>query len=134
MRMQKILLSYLTIGILTFPVSSQQQKPPEGGKPKDFVLPAKQAFNLNNGLKVRLVPYGTLPKVSVRVVVTVGNANEAADEVWLSDLTGDLMKEGTTSRSAEEIAREAAGMGGVVNIAVSINETSVSAEIGRAHV
>ncbi len=105
MTIDKFLLSCTILVITTASTVAQKQKPPEGGKPKDFVLPAKQAFTLKNGLKVRLVPYGTLPKVAVRVVVTVGNANEAADEVWLSDLTGDLMKEGTTSRTAEEMAR-----------------------------
>ncbi len=127
MSMRGLLLSCCILFAAT--TLAQKQTPPEGGKPKDFSLPAKQTFTLDNGLKATLVSYGTLPKVTVRVVVGVGNINEAAEEVWLSDLTGDLMKEGTTSRSAEDIAREAARMGGDINISVTQNQTSISGDV-----
>ena len=35
-----------------------------------------------------------MPKVRVTLSVRTGNAFEKADEVWLADLTGDLMREG----------------------------------------
>ena len=36
-----------------------------------------------------------MPKVRVTLSMRTGNAFEKADEVWLADLTGDLMREGT---------------------------------------
>lgn len=108
---------------------AQKETPPEGGEPKDFNLPAKQMFMLDNGLEATLVPYGTLPKVTVRIVVRVGNINESEDEVWLADLTGDMMKEGTKSLSSEEVALKAAGMGGEVDISVGADQTNISGDV-----
>src|SRR5690349_3979676 len=75
----------------------QKQTPPAGGQPKDFVLPAKKVDQLKNGLRSTLVQYGAIPKVTINVIVKSGNVHEAANEVWLADLTGNLMQEGTKS-------------------------------------
>src|SRR6266581_3821525 len=105
---------------------AQKQLPPEGGKPKDFKLPQKKTFLLKNGVGVTMVKYGTVPKVTVSVIMRAGNINESAKEVWLADLTGDMMKQGTTSRSAQDISREAALMGGSVDVSVGPDQTSFS--------
>ncbi|MGH7600221.1 MAG: M16 family metallopeptidase [bacterium] len=110
-------------------VFAQKQAPPEGGTPKDFNLPAKQTFALDNGMQVTLVPYGDLPKVTANFVIRAGNLNEAANEVWLADLAGDLMKEGTKTRSAQQIAQEAASMGGQVNINVGLDQTVINGDV-----
>ena len=93
----------LRIGALALlavsPAAAQptRQAPPAPGTPRDFRLPDIRTFQLENGLDVTLVPYGALPKATVQLVVRTGNADEAADEVWLADLMGSLMEEGTTS-------------------------------------
>jgi zinc protease len=60
---------------------------------------------------VTMLRYGSVPKVSIQAVMRVGNINEPADQVWLADFTGNLMKEGTATRSNEQISKEAASMG-----------------------
>ncbi|HEX8069566.1 MAG TPA: pitrilysin family protein [Pyrinomonadaceae bacterium] len=107
----------------------QKQTPPAGGKPLPFTLPRKETFTLPNGLQVTMVPYGSIPKVAVSAVVRVGNVNEAANQTWLADLTVDLMKEGTKTRSAEQIAEEAARMGGSLNAGVGVDLTTVSTDV-----
>ncbi|HVF85942.1 MAG TPA: pitrilysin family protein [Pyrinomonadaceae bacterium] len=109
--------------------AQQKERPPEGGKPKAFTLPPKQTFALKNGLKVTMVPYGEIPKVTVSAVVRAGNINEAAEQTWLADLTGDLMKEGTTMRTAEAVAEDAARMGGQINIGVGPDQTTISGDV-----
>ena len=104
-----------------------KQTPPEGGTPKDFTLPAKQQFQLENGLRVTLVPFGKIPKATVSARVMAGNLNEGT-ETWLADLAADMMEEGTTSRSAEQVAREAAEMGGSLSISVGPDQTAVTGE------
>jgi zinc protease len=104
-----------------------RQLPPEGGTPKDFQLPAREHYSLPNGLKVTLVPYGNLPKVTVSAIVMAGNLNEGSD-TWLADLTASLMEEGTSSRSAEQVAKEAAEMGGNLSIGVGLDQTFVNGE------
>ncbi len=109
--------------------SAQKQAPPAGGPPIAFKVPPRQDFTLPNGLRVTLVPYGDVPKVLINVIVRSGNINEAPNQIWLADLTGDLMKEGTKTRTAEQVAQEAAGMGGVVTVAVGADQTRVNIEV-----
>lgn len=129
MRKAKITIGIGFLLLAALLTMGQKQLPPEGGTPKDFVLPQVDSFELDNGLKVTLVPYGTLPKMTVQLLIQAGNINEEADKIWLADLMGDLMKEGTTSRSAEDIANEAASMGGEVNIGVGVQTTTVSGDV-----
>jgi len=131
MRNGTILLISAIVFLLAgnLPVSAQKQTPPSGGPPKPFHLPAKETFSLPNGLKVTMVPYGTIPKVTIDVTVRAGNLNETAAEVWIADLTGQLMKEGTGTRSAEQVAQEAASMGGTVDVSVGPDQTEVSGDV-----
>ena len=125
---QRVILAILVVTIAPV-LFAQKELPPEGSAPKDFTLPTKQTFTLRSGVNVTMVPYGALPKVSVSIIVRAGNLNEAANEVWLADIMGDLMKEGTTSRSGEQVAQEAAGMGGSVNIGVGPDQSSISGDV-----
>jgi len=108
---------------------AQKQAPPEGGKPKDFKLPATKTIALENGLTATLVQYGAIPKVSVMCAVRVGNLNEEASEIWLADLVGDMMKEGTVSRTSTQLAEAAASMGGSISIGVGPDLTTVSGDV-----
>ncbi|HEY1249660.1 MAG TPA: pitrilysin family protein [Thermoanaerobaculia bacterium] len=107
----------------------EKQAPPAPGKPGNFTLPAPRTFKLDNGLAVTLVPYGTIPKVTVRLSLLSGNADEKADEVWLADLTGDLLTEGTQTRTAAQIAEEAARMGGSLDVTVGENRTDIGGDV-----
>jgi predicted Zn-dependent peptidase len=88
-------------------------------------LPATTDFALPNGMRVTIVPYGIVPKVAVRAFVAAGAVYESAGHVWLSKLNADLMKEGTRTRSAEQVAQEAAEMGGQLEIDAGPDFTSV---------
>jgi predicted Zn-dependent peptidase len=120
----------LTIFLLAASALAQtKEAPPAPGTPKNFSVPAIRRIDLPNGLRVRLVPYGEVPKVTVRLVTQTGNIDETANEVWLADLTGSVMKQGTATRTAEQIAREAAMMGGSLNVNVGVNQTTVGADV-----
>jgi len=107
-----------------------KQSPPAGGPPKAFVLPQKEAFTLPNGLHVTMVPYGRLPKVTIAAYVRAGSLNEAADQVWMSDFVGRMIKEGgTTSRSAEQVAQQAASMGGSVDVNAGADQTQIATDV-----
>ncbi len=106
-----------------------RETPPTPGTPKDFTLPPVRSFALPNGLEVTMAPYGLTPKVAVRLVVRTGNIDENAETVWLADLTRDLMLEGTTTRTAQQIAEEAARYGGPVSFSVGMNESGIGGEV-----
>ncbi len=130
--MKKYIIPFFTFLILMAFTSlplAQKQQPPEGGTPKDFNLPTKTTFTLDNGLKVTLVPYGTLPKVTIGIYTRAGNLNEAPNQVWLADLTGDFLKEGTESRSAKEIAEASANMGGEISVNVGMDQTAIFGDV-----
>ncbi len=118
--------------LLAAPLAAQQparQAPPAPGTPRDFSLPTVRTFQLDNGMKVTLVPFGTLPKATVQLVVRTGNYNETAEQVWLADLTGDLMQEGTATRTAAQIAQQAAGMGGSLDVVTGLEESSIGGDV-----
>lgn len=110
-------------------VQAQKQTPPPGGEPKDFKLPEKESKVLANGLTATLVQYGNIPKVDVNVIVKTGNIHEAANEIWLADLTGNLMREGTTTMDFKTISKKVAAMGGQVNISTGPNQTTISGSV-----
>lgn len=111
------------------PVAAQEkQQPPPGGVPKDFTLPIKDTFVLGNGLQATLVPFGSVPKSTISVIVRAGNLNEGK-QTWLADLSGDFLLEGTVNRSGEAIARAAAAMGGEINVNVGEDQTTISADV-----
>ncbi len=47
----------------------------------------------------------------------------------LADLTGKLMKEGTTTKTAQQVAEESARMGGSLNISVSVDESDIATDV-----
>ncbi len=124
MRFCSALLAALLM--LTTSLFGQKEAPPEGGKPKDFSLPKPTLFTLDNGIPVTMIHYGTLPKVHIYAVVRTGRIDEGTDEAWLSNLTGDLMKEGTANRTAEQLALDAARLGGAVNVSIGDDQSYVT--------
>jgi zinc protease len=108
---------------------AEKQKPPAPAAPKGFSVPAPKTYRLDNGLAVTLVPYGTVPKVTVQLTVRAGNSNEGASQVWIADLTGDMLSEGTTTRSAAQVAEDAARMGGSLDITVGEDLTRIGGDV-----
>jgi zinc protease len=126
----RTLIPLLACGLaLAAPAAAAQQTPPPGGTPKDFRVPEARTFQLPNGMDVTMVPYGTLPKVAAQLVVRTGNVDEGPEQVWLADVTADLMQEGTTTRSGEEIDRAAAAMGGSLNAGVGMDQTVIGGDV-----
>ncbi len=110
-------------------LEAQKQTPPPGGTPKDFKLPSKKVNTLPNGLSSTLVSYGAIPKVNINLIIKTGNVHEAANQVWLADLTGNMMKEGTTSMDFKTISKKVAAMGGQINLNVGPDQVTISGSV-----
>lgn len=106
-----------------------RETPPQIGTPKPFNVPSGETYQLKNGMRVTLAQYGSVPIVSVRAVLDFGNANESADQVWLADLLAEMMKEGTSTMSAQQVANEAARMGGQLSINARSDTSSASIDV-----
>ena len=111
------------------PASAQKQAPPEGAAPKPFTVPATETYTLANGLKVTLAPYGIIPKATVSVTVDAGNQNEGKAHAGVADLTGDLLKEGTTKLTAQQLAEETSRMGSTLDVSVGLDQTHVALDV-----
>jgi len=95
--MQKFTLVLGMMSLFAVPAFAQKQTPPPGGAPKAFALPAHETYTLANGMKVTLVPYGTLPKVTASLVVRAGTVNQTPEQYSVASVLGSLLKEGTTT-------------------------------------
>ena len=118
--------------LLSVRVIAQQPKreqPPPLGTPKPFTLPPRRELSLANGMKVTFVPFGTIPKVSVYCVVRTGHIDEGSNEIALADVTAEMMREGTTSRSGSQIAEDIAGMGGELGASVGDDQTQIGGAV-----
>ncbi|MBT8314677.1 MAG: insulinase family protein [Maribacter sp.] len=128
--MKKSILYILTLIVITTMVNAQEKEmPPKGGEPKDFNLPEKEVVSYDNGLTLVMVPYGSIPKATIRFSVKAGNINEEENQVWLADLMADLLEEGSLTKTSKQIADEMAGMGGNLNIGVGVHTSSISSAV-----
>ena len=122
-------VAVLAVSVALGAQSQFPSEPPQPGTPRDFSVPEAKRFTLGNGLEVALVQWGQMPKVRVTLSVRTGNAFENPDQVWLADLTGELMREGTATRTASEISRDAARMGGSLDISVGVDSTTIGGDV-----
>ncbi|WP_342250995.1 M16 family metallopeptidase [Sphingomonas sp. OTU376] len=127
--MKRMLLASVALLAAT-PALAQDKFPPAPpiADPKPFKLPATETYTLPNGLQVTLIPYGIAPKTVVSLRVRAGAVNEG-DAVWLSEVTGALMKEGAAGKTASDLAAAAAGMGGQLNVSAGMQSTTVSTNV-----
>lgn len=110
-----------------------RELPPPLGTPKPFLLPPNHEITLPNGMKVTLVHFGTVPKVSIYCDVRTGHIDEKSNEVALSDITGEMMREGTATRSATQIEQQVGGMGGSLSINVGDDDASIGGTVLSEH-
>lgn len=120
-----ILVSLSSFGV----AEAQKETPPAGSTVKDFKLAAKKEITLANGLRSTMVQFGQLPKVNISLIVKTGNVHEGPNEVWLADLTGRMMREGTSSMDFKALSKKVAGMGGTINITVGPDQTTISGAV-----
>ena len=128
-RIARLPLATFVLFLAIPPVLAQKQTPPPGGPPKAFNVPEHESYSLPNGMHITLVPYGNLPKVGVLLDVHAGTANQPADAPGLADLTAELLKEGTTSRTAKQVAEEAANMGGTLEVEIDADQTRIVSDV-----
>lgn len=121
-----VLAAVLSAAPPTLAQTPAKETPPSPAPARNFSVPSPKLFVLPNGLSVTLVNYGNTPKVNMALYVAAGNSYESRTEVWLADLTAQLMREGTTTRSGTDLSRAVARMGGQVDINVGTDTAVVT--------
>lgn len=102
--------SVLLVGVIVVSSCSSNAKidrtqAPRPSEAPVINIPKPIEFTLENGLQVFVVENHKLPKVSFQLTVDADPLLEK-NKVGLSDLTGELMSEGTTSKTKAEIDAE----------------------------
>jgi zinc protease len=128
-RTEKLLLVLGATTLAAIPAWGQKQTPPAGGPPKPFTVPAHETYVLANGMQVTLIPYGNIPKVTVNLTLRAGGLNEPRELLGVANITGELLKEGTSSLSASALAEAAARMGSTLSVSAGADETALDVDV-----
>ena len=88
-------------------------------------FPARETATLSNGLKVVLANRATIPVVNFSLIVDAGYSADGATP-GLAGLTGNMMDEGTKTRSALQISDELARLGANLGAGSNLDNTFVT--------
>src|SRR5215469_17000487 len=78
--------------------------PPRPLPARDVKFPPYELQTLPNGLQVVAVLHHEQPAVSMRLLVRAGSASDPKVKLGVAHLTANLLNQGTTAMSAQEIA------------------------------
>ena len=102
-----------------------RNKAPGAAKAKPLTLPAAQSFTLANGLTVIHSPKPGLPLVSASLVLRAGQGANPADQPGLAGFTAAMLPEGTTTRSAQQIAEATSALGATLTAQAGSEEARI---------
>jgi zinc protease len=91
------------------PLDRSKRPVPPAAAP--FRLPAVEMRTLRNGIPVAVIQNHQLPIVAVRAVIDAGALLEPAERAGLAGMVGQMLAEGTTTRTADQLAEAFADLG-----------------------
>ena len=103
------------------------QPAPSGAR--SFTPPPLQRGRLPNGLEVIVAEKHGVPAVSFAVLLAVGGAADSGELPGLASITGDMLQEGTESRSSKQIAEEFEFIGSRLGVHTGREQTSLSVSV-----
>ena len=89
-------------------------------------LPVPGKFKLSNGLTVLYSERPGLPLVAANLVLHAGSGINPVDRPGLASITARMLQQGTTTRSALQIADRAADLGATLNSGAGTDTTGIS--------
>src|SRR6266481_4090247 len=99
---------------------------PKAGVASALHLPVPQKFKLSNGLTVLYSERPGLPLVAADLVLLAGSGVNPVDRPGLASMTARMLQQGTTTRSALQIADRAADLGATLNSGAGTDTTGIS--------
>lgn len=109
--MKRISIVIAAITPVALGAQVDRTKPPVLGPPPELRLPPIAVRELPNGVKLMVVEQHKLPVADFILVVPAGAAENPADKAGVAGLSADMLTEGTTSRTALQIADQMAYLG-----------------------
>lgn len=103
--------------------------PPAPLPARPIQFPAYTETTLPNGLRLMVVESHRLPIANLNLYVRSGSASDPAGKQGLASLAAELLDNGTTKRTAQQIARTIEGVGGSLTTGTANDYTVVSAGV-----
>jgi zinc protease len=107
--------------------ASWRSQAPTPAAERPLHLPAPTSFTLANGLTVLLSPGTDMPIVTANLVFKTGSDVNPLDKPGLASFTSAMLKQGTATRSALQIADDTAQLGASLDASASTDSSTVSA-------
>ena len=104
---------------------AQRTPIPAAGPAVELATPAVETFTLPNGLEVYVARKPGLPLISARLGLAAGSADDGA-KTGLSVLSAGLLTQGSSGRSAPEIAAEIEQLGAQIGASSGADFSNVS--------
>jgi zinc protease len=127
------LIAFGAAGLLLVPAialtqgsSWPSERPPRSLSPRPVNFPPYDVRTLSNGLQVVVVPHHEQPSVSIRLLVGAGSAYDPTGKAGVASMTASLLDQGTTTRSAEQIADTIDFIGGSLGTGAATDLTFIS--------
>lgn len=105
------------------------ERPPRPLPAHDVAFPPYAIRTLPNGLQVIEVSHHEQPAVSLRLVVRAGTAQDPEDKPGVASLAADLLDQGTSTKSAAQVATAIDSIGGALGTGAGPDLTYISAVV-----
>lgn len=99
---------------------------PEVGKLPQLDLPQLNTFTLSNGLEVALAERHDVPTVQLSLMIDSGYAADFGAKVGTASFAMSMLREGTASRTSQQIAKQLETLGTNLSSSASIDTARVS--------
>jgi zinc protease len=103
------------------------ENPPRPLPSRPVNFPPYEIRTLSNGMQVIVVMHHEQPEISMRLLVRAGSAYDPAGKTGVARLAASLLNQGTTTRSAGEIADTIDSIGGALDTGAGPDFTQASA-------
>jgi zinc protease len=130
------LAAYVAAVLVLAPASVRAQvpdwpseRPPRPLAARDVRFPPYETKTLANGLQVIAVSHHEQPAVSLRLLFKAGGAQDPVDKPGVASLAAALLDQGTTTKSAEQIATSIDSIGGAIGAGSSAELTSIGSVV-----
>jgi len=119
----------LALPALAFGQAWPEERPPGPLEARPVDFPPYAIRTLANGLQVVVVPQHEQPAVSYRLIVKAGAMQDPDNRPGVSALVAALLNQGTTTRSAGEIATAVDSAGGFLGVGSGNELTYISGAV-----
>ena len=102
-------------------------RPPRPLPAHEAKFPPYEIRTLANGLQVIVVLHHEQPAVSLRLIVRAGGAQDPAEKPGVASLAATLLDQGTTTKSAQQIANTVDSVGGALGTGAGTDLSFINA-------